>query len=466
MRPFTPAIRAVASVLVIACGSAQQDSARKELPVAPGFRGIWYSNQPTGDEHRYKYSGGFGTYPQQHVPIAAYDPVTNRTWLVLGGTDEAGELLHLVAWLDHDTFTLSRPRILLRKGTTDAHDNPTLALDPAGRLYVFSNSHGTARPSFVHRSGEPAELDRFTRTWTTNFSYGQPWWIDAHGLVLLHTLYRDGRRLLHLATSPDGVEWSEPTPFAVMDRGHYQVSWSDGRRIATAFDRHPEQGGLNARTDLHYAESRDGGITWTTAAGAELSLPLRDPRGPSLVEAFSDRRLLVYLKDVAFDVDGSPIVLFATVRDWRPGPAGGPRRLATARFDRDRWVLRDGPEIDHAYDHGSLLVDPDGDWRLIAPTGPGPRPWATGGEIELWRSGDRGASWERVRSLTPCPGANHTYVRKVWNAHPDCEVVWADGDPLAPSPSRFWFATRDGRVFALPWSFDGPTAAPIPLTGS
>ena len=42
------------------------------LPVDDGYRGIWYFNQPTQDEYRYKYSGGFATYPQQHAPIAIY----------------------------------------------------------------------------------------------------------------------------------------------------------------------------------------------------------------------------------------------------------------------------------------------------------------------------------------------------------------------------------------------------------
>ena len=27
-----------------------------------GYRGIWYMNQPSGDEYVYKYSGGLGTY--------------------------------------------------------------------------------------------------------------------------------------------------------------------------------------------------------------------------------------------------------------------------------------------------------------------------------------------------------------------------------------------------------------------
>ena len=40
--------------------------------VGDGYRGIWYMNQPTKDEYHYKYSGGYATYPQQHVPIAIY----------------------------------------------------------------------------------------------------------------------------------------------------------------------------------------------------------------------------------------------------------------------------------------------------------------------------------------------------------------------------------------------------------
>ena len=47
--------------------------ARSEpLPRDTGYRGIWYFNQPSGDQYVYKYSGGFATYPQQHAPIAIY----------------------------------------------------------------------------------------------------------------------------------------------------------------------------------------------------------------------------------------------------------------------------------------------------------------------------------------------------------------------------------------------------------
>lgn len=37
-----------------------------------GYRGIWYHDQPSGDCYRFKYSGGFATYPQQIAPFAVH----------------------------------------------------------------------------------------------------------------------------------------------------------------------------------------------------------------------------------------------------------------------------------------------------------------------------------------------------------------------------------------------------------
>jgi len=130
------------------------------LPTDDGYRGIWYYNQPTKDDYRYKYSGGMATYPQQHVPIAIYCQKVHKTFFVYGGTRarQAGdkqELLHMVSYYDHSTGQAARPRILLNKQTEDAHDNPTLAVDNAGHLWIFSASHGKSRPSFIHRSTRP-----------------------------------------------------------------------------------------------------------------------------------------------------------------------------------------------------------------------------------------------------------------------------------------------------------------------
>lgn len=159
------------------------------LPTADGFRGIWYANQPSGDEYVFKYSGGMATYPQQHSPIAIYSQAANKTFFCYGGRPaDRNRLLHMLSYYDHATGMVARPRILLDKETDDAHDNPTMQIDDQGHLWVFSNSHGTNRPSYIHRSRQPYSIEAFERVRTTNFSYGQPWHVPGQGFVFLHTL--------------------------------------------------------------------------------------------------------------------------------------------------------------------------------------------------------------------------------------------------------------------------------------
>src|SRR6056297_395176 len=64
-----------------------QESATLNLKDS-GYRGIWYMNQPSGDEYVYKYSGGLGTYCAKHIPFAVYSEKANRTFFVYGGTSE------------------------------------------------------------------------------------------------------------------------------------------------------------------------------------------------------------------------------------------------------------------------------------------------------------------------------------------------------------------------------------------
>src|SRR5687767_10420670 len=162
----------------------------QELPRDDGYRGLWYMNQPSRDEHKYKYSGGFATYPQQHVPIAIYAKAVDRTFFVYGGRPkDQNTLLHMVSYFDHATSTVPRPAILLDKKTDDAHDNPVLSIDAQGHLWVFSNAHGTSRPSYIHRSTKPYSIDSFEKTYDGNFSYGNPWFLDRFGFLFLHTQY-------------------------------------------------------------------------------------------------------------------------------------------------------------------------------------------------------------------------------------------------------------------------------------
>jgi hypothetical protein len=86
-------------------------AAGEPLPTADGFRGIWYANQPSGDEYAYKYSGGFATYPQQQSPVAYYAVKAHKTFFVYGGTSkQKNELQHMVSYYDHKAGKVARPR--------------------------------------------------------------------------------------------------------------------------------------------------------------------------------------------------------------------------------------------------------------------------------------------------------------------------------------------------------------------
>jgi hypothetical protein len=446
-----------AGALLIAGSAHAQDG----LPKDDGYRGIWYYNQATKDEYAYKYSGGFATYPQQHIPIAYYSREANKTFFCYGGRPkDKNQLVHMVSYFDHATGMVPRPTILLNKGTDDAHDNPVLMLDDAGHVWIFSNSHGTSRPSFISRSKKPYSIDDFERVLETNFSYGQPWHLPGKGFLFLHTRYSAGRGLFW-QTSADGRTWDPPQSLAKVEQGHYQISWRDGTRLATALNYHPKVGGLNARTNLYYLETRDQGKTWTGADGKPVAVPLTQVKNEALVHDFEAEGLLVYLKELQFDGAGRPVILFLTSKGWEPGPRHGPHTLRIARWTGQKWEIREVTNADHNYDFGAFYIEPDGLWRIIGPTDPGPQPFGTGGEMVMWTSRDQGANWTKVKQLTKASRFNHTYARRPVNAHPDFYALWADGDARKLSASSLYFTNRTGdHVWRLPTLMTGDFAKP------
>ncbi|WP_337177614.1 BNR-4 repeat-containing protein [Paludisphaera sp.] len=445
---------------LVLCASLVTESPAP-LPRAEGYVGCWYAVGPTKDEYKYKYSGGLATYPQQQSPIAIYDEPSNRTYFVYGGADPARKsTLHMVSYYDHATGTVPRPAILLDKKTNDAHDNPCLAIDDAGHLWVFSNAHGTARPSFIHRSVEPRSIDAFEKVVETNFSYSHPLYVSGKGFLFLHTKYAGGRGL-RFATSPDGREWSDPTPLAHIEMGDYQLGAARDGLVASVFDFHPRPVGLDDRTNLYYLQTVDMGASWTNVEGREVSLPLTEPRNPALVRDYQAEGKLVYIKDVNFDVQGNPVILYLTSKGHQPGPQNGPYEWHTARWDGGEWVVRAFTTSDHNYDHGPLYIEPDGAWRVIAPTEPGPQPFGTGGDLVMWTSADQGATWDRVKQLTADKARNHTYVKRPLNAHPDFYALWADGDAREKSESSLYFTDRLGtKVRRLPVTMTADAQVP------
>lgn len=437
-------------------------------------------NQPSGDEYVYKYSGGLGTYCAKHKPFAIYCPQVNRTFFCYGGAAEGNnrQLLHMVSYFDHASKTVPRPTILLDKKTDDAHDNPVISVDSAGHIWVFSTSHGRARPSYIHRSVRPYDIDEFElvsadrpedgkRVPMDNFSYLQVWHSADSGFRVFFTRYSyPAARTICFMTSEDGVRWSRWQRIAAIEEGHYQISGIGTGKIGTFFNFHPTGKGLNRRTNLYYAESEDNGASWQTVYGTPLSLPLMQPENPALVRDYQSEGLNVYLKDLRYDEHNRPVLLYITSKGYRSGPANDPRTWTVARWTGKQWQYSFVTTSDNNYDFGELQLVSADDWRIIGPTEPGPQPYNPGGEVAMWASTDQGTSWTLRRRMTTASPMNHTYVRRVLNAHPDFVALWADGHGRRPSESRLYFADSAGNVFRLPDSVTSDSEPPIPVVPS
>jgi hypothetical protein len=462
-------------MLLMLCQNVQASSGTLTLNLKDtGYRGIWYMNQPSGDEYVYKYSGGLGTYCAKHKPFAVYCDKVKKTFFCYGGTtkDSDRKLLHMVSYYDHTTGMVPRPTILLDKETSDAHDNPVISVDDDGYIWIFSTSHGTSRPSYIHKSRKPYNADEFERVNPTkiengrdvpmtNFSYMQPWYLKGKGFVCFFTRYNyPVDRTICFMTSRDGVKWSRWQRLAAIDKGHYQISAAGKNKAGSAFNFHPAPKGLNWRTNLYYVETSDLGTTWQSVNGQELELPLTTPKNPALVHDYQAEGLNVYLKDIRFDSQDRPVILFITSKGYESGPKNDPRTWTTARWTGAAWQIRPVCTSDNNYDMGSLYIENEGTWRIIGPTETGPQPCNPGGEIAMWVTHDEGANWTKVKQLTNNSPRNHTYARRPVDAHPDFYALWADGHGRQPSQSSLYFCDKKGNVRILPREMTGDFAMP------
>ena len=442
---------------------------------ADGYRGIWYMNQPSGDQYAYKYSGGLGTYCAKHRPFAIYCKEAKKTFFCYGGTTQDGErtLLHMVSFFDHQTKTVPRPTILLNKRTDDAHDNPVISIDGTGHIWIFSTSHGTARPSFIHRSARPYDVTEFeqvpavriqdgTSTPVTNFSYMQVWHSKQRGFQTFFTRYDDpAKRTIGYSQSNDGMSWGPWLRIAAIEEGHYQISGIGQTKAGTIFNYHPRGRGLNWRTNVYYVETSDNGASWQTVGGEPVSIPIERSQHVSLVHDYQADGLNVYLKDLQFDEHDRPVLLYVTSRGYRAGPENDPRTWMITRWNGQQWLRTKVTTSDNNYDSGELWLLANDDWRIIGPTKTGPQPYNPGGEMVMWRSRDKGANWTRTKQLTRTSRLNHTYARRVLDAHPDFVAIWADGHGRQPSESRLYFSDIEGAVFQLPEKMSQDHVSPL-----
>ncbi|MGA0559706.1 BNR-4 repeat-containing protein [Larkinella sp. VNQ87] len=473
----------VCGLLLMAPATQAQDH-----PKANGYQGIWYFIGPTKNEYAYKYSGGLGTYPANHYPFSVYAPAVDKTFFCYGGvTDSTSrELCHMIGVFDHKTGMVSKPTLLLNKQTDDAHDNPVIQLDAQGYVWIFSTSHGTERPSFIHRSRQPYRIDAFEKIEATrldktgqrvpfdNFSYLQVYYQNGRGFLSLMTHYDRGvlrygekkpRRTTSAITSPDGITWSGWQDIGTIEEGHYQSSGQWRNKVGSAFNYHPDTqvgAGLDYRTNLYYVETDDFGQSWHTADGKPVQLPLTEITNPALVKDYKSESLNAYISDVNYDDAGHPIILYVTSKGPEPGPANGPYAWHVAHWTGRAWAIYPVMESDHNYDMGSLYVEGK-TWRIIGTLEAGAQAYGTGGDLVLLESRNGGKSWKKVKAVTNNPARNQSYPRRPVAAHPDFYAFWADGNARKPSASYLYFCNQKGQVFQLPARMQNDFEKPVPV---
>jgi hypothetical protein len=461
-------IKAVLMIILIVgvcgLGLAEEKKAKEPVRTIDGYRGISFD---LGQRSKYgsKYSGGLGTYTAKHCPLAVYASEVKKTFFVYGGTTKADakHLLAMVSFYDHQTKQVPRPIVVHDKqGVDDPHDNPSIQIDETGRLWVFVSGRGRKRPGHIYRSRIPYDIESFEHVSEGEFTYPQPWWIKDRGFVFLFTKYTGVRELYWNFSDSSGKTWEKDQKLAGMG-GHYQISNERDGKIITAFNMHPG-GTPDKRTNLYYVETDDNGKTWKTASGKVIKTPMVDPACEALIHDYRSEKKLVYMKDIGFDAKGNPVVLYVTSRSHQPGPESGPRTWNIAHWSGDKWNIRKVTTSTHNYDMGSLYIENDKSWRIIAPTEVGPQKHGTGGEVAMWLSIDQGLTWKKTRDVTQKSTYNHGYVRRPVNAQSDFYGFWADGNPDGLSESRLYYTDKSGsQVWQFPYTMEGSSASPTPV---
>ncbi len=431
-----------------------------------GYRGIWFElgqKYEQGD----KYSGALGTYTSFHIPLAVYSKKADKTFFVYGGTKSADEryLLCMIGEFNHKTGMVSKPTVVYDKlGVDDPHDNPVIIIDDEGYLWVFVSGRGSRRPGFKYRSRQPFDISAFDQVTEEEMTYPQPW-KTKDGFLHLFTKY-SGIRQLYFETSKDGINWTEDKLVAAIPQnegeqsGHYQVSaLYKGRKVGTFFNRHP-QGNVDKRTDLYYMQTTDFAKTWTNIDGTPLDLPLLKLENPALVDEYYSKGKNIYIRDMVFDEKGNPVCLFIRSNGHEPGPKSAPYEWCITRWNGKQWQTSKITESDHNYDMGSLFISKN-EWKLVAPTVTGPQKWGVGGELQIWKSTDKGNSWTVERNLTQNSEFNHSYVRRPVDFKAPFCFFWAAGHPHEFSKSELHFGDFDGNVWKLPYEMKEDFMKPI-----
>lgn len=278
----------------------------------------------------------------------------------------------------------------------DDHSDPSLLVEPDGRLTVFWSGHNGAQ-MYYRTTLHPEDIDSWTPaaqvhqdiTGRDGFTYPNPVLLPAEH-DQLYLFFRGADWSVDFARRRRDGAWSRSHVAirAPGERPYLKVAGDGDGEIALAFtDGHPR----NALTSVYYAVYRHDSL-WTAARRwiGRLGAPPIPPRRAQLVYDARATGVPAWVWDVAFDSRRRPVIVYATF------PSGGEAIYWYAVFNGRRWVshrLAAGGgsisplTIEYEYAGGVSLDhgDPSIVYASVEVHG--------GWEIQRWTTPDGGARW-------------------------------------------------------------------------
>ena len=191
-----------------------------------------------------------------------------------------------------------------------------------------------------------------------------------------------------------------------------------------------------------------------------MKIPLKNQMSPARVVDYASQSRNIYLKDMAYNSEGYPAILYIRSYSHEPGKRGGPYEWCITKWGGETWQTFKVTESDHNYDMGSLFISEE-EWKIVGPTEEGPQKWGVGGELAIWKSTDKGETWQKVKQLTKNSKMSHAYVRKVVNGKAPFNFLWADGHSHEFSKSELYFGDFKGNIWKLPYDMKEDYEKPL-----
>jgi len=392
----------------------------------------WYSY----DSDPQWYGSPSGIFFTSTRPQAIrYNGTHNRTYIVYGGQGNPAGIN--ITYYDHTGGTVAtKVKVDDNPCGTDAHGNPSLAIDGSGYLYVFYGSETCALK--VKKSTNPEDISSWGAAVTISPSddeYPQPFFIGSTLYVFYRHRVSDSPYIKSFGfkkSTDNGSTWSSYNEiikfgapsniYGVVKRGNesptpsIHIAWMSFRWVDYS---------NNDFKNTYYTYSDSGGTTWKKRDGTTLTLPMDESTSDQVLASGTDDD---WPLDIQLDSSNNPYILnIVGVRNGTHDNRG------TFAFKFHKWngavwtTTTIATGADHLFDRGALRVVDSNNFKAYLTLGG--QAGQDGGEIQEYSSSDGGATFSKTDNITSeSGGMEHNYPKVVENASTDLQLIWGYGD--------------------------------------